>query len=116
MVLLLTKAKTDFFFNKVSLSVHTIPPAMLESLDPSRMGTPGPILVPESLPLLWRYLITPRCQILSIFTKRCWYYFSKSGNFKVSGNKSEYIKVKSSNRCLDLMHTKCHGSAAPASW
>lgn len=31
----MVRLKTDLFFNIFSLSVHTLPPAMLESLDPS---------------------------------------------------------------------------------
>ena len=38
----------------------------------------------------------------------------KVRNFKVSADKSECIKAKSSNNCLEL-HTKFYGSAAPAS-
>ena len=48
MILLSAKAKTDFFFNIVSHSVHTLPPAMLESLDPC--GIEVLILVPENTP------------------------------------------------------------------
>ena len=35
---------------------------------------------------------------------------------QVSADHSECVKVKSSNKCLDLMHIKFHGSAAPTSW
>ena len=45
MILLFAQAKTDLFFIIVSLSVHTLPPAMLESLDPC--STEALILVPE---------------------------------------------------------------------
>ena len=47
MILVFAKAKTDIFFNIISLSVHTLPPAMLEFLDP--YGIEAPILVPEKL-------------------------------------------------------------------
>ena len=40
----------------------------------------------------------------------------KGLNFKASADKAECIKVKSSNKCLDLMRTKSHRSAARASW
>ena len=40
----------------------------------------------------------------------------KVRNFKVSADKSECVKFSSSNKCLDLMHTKFYGSVAPASW
>ena len=60
-------------------------------------------------------MITPQCQILSIFSKVLVLIF-RVWNFRVNANKSEYIKVKSSKKCLDLMHTKFHSSVAPASW
>ena len=46
---MLLKAKTDSFFGVVSLLVHTLPSAMLESLDPC--GIEALILVHEKLPL-----------------------------------------------------------------
>ena len=49
------------------------------------------------------------------FHKKMHVLFFKLQNFEVSADKAECIKVKSSNRCLDLRHYKIYGSAAPAS-
>ena len=40
----------------------------------------------------------------------------KVHKFKISAGKSDCIKVRSSDKCLDLMQTKFHGSAVTASW
>ena len=69
----------------------------------------------RAIPLLWGYMITPRCQSLSNLTKKVLVLLFKIQNFKVIADKSECIKVKSFYKCLDLMHTKFHGSVAPAS-
>ena len=55
--------------------------------------------------------MTPRCQILSVFAKRDAGTTFKFQNFKIIANKSECIKIKSSYKCLDLMHTEFHGLA-----
>ena len=36
-------------------------------------------------------------------------------NFNINANKSECIKIRSSNKCLHLMHIKFHGSVAAPS-
>ena len=51
------------------------------------------------------------------FHKKVLALLFKVRNFKTSADKSECMKVRLSyNKCLDLMHTKFHASAAPASW
>ena len=50
------------------------------------------------------------------FHKKMLVLLFKVRNFKVSTIKSGCMKVKSCNRCLNLMHAKYRGFAVPASW
>ena len=61
-------------------------------------------------PLFCRYLITPRCQTLSIFTKCLWYYYSKSWrlNYLSSVGFSGRKQYSYYQERLNLMHAKFH--------
>ena len=89
MILLYAKAKADLFFNIVSFSVHILPLAMLESLDPCGIEpreTPPQQLSPPCL--------TGNANQLGAFS--C---------LETENSLTELAKGKSSNKCLDLVQT-----------